>query len=105
LAFLNATSLSLVYAGAHALGGLLDLLHGECNALLLDHVIRFNFESAPDRYREVELNELTPIITITVDVTPGVQKRCKDAGINAYLSKPINPLELRNLIHNLTEPL
>ncbi len=41
LAFSNA-SLGLVHAMAHALGGLLDLPHGECNALLLEHVIDFN---------------------------------------------------------------
>lgn len=52
LAFSNA-SLGLVHAGAHALGGLLDLAHGECNALLLDHVVRFNFKSSPRRYREI----------------------------------------------------
>jgi alcohol dehydrogenase class IV len=35
---------------AHSLGGLLDLPHGECNAILLEHVIDFNFMSAIDRY-------------------------------------------------------
>ena len=27
--------------------------HGECNALLLEHVIRYNFDSVPDRYRDI----------------------------------------------------
>jgi len=49
LAFSNA-SLGAVHAMAHALGGLLDLPHGECNALLLEHVVRFNFPSTPHRY-------------------------------------------------------
>jgi alcohol dehydrogenase len=35
---------------AHSLGGLLDLPHGECNALLLDHVISYNFPEAVERY-------------------------------------------------------
>ena len=52
LAFSNA-SLGLVHAMAHSLGGLMDLPHGLCNALLLEHVIAFNFEAAPDRYRRV----------------------------------------------------
>lgn len=52
LAFSNA-SLGLVHAMAHALGGLLDLPHGECNALLLPHVVEFNFESEPSRYMTV----------------------------------------------------
>jgi alcohol dehydrogenase class IV len=49
LAFSNA-SLGLIHAMAHSLGGLLDLSHGECNALLLEHVIDFNFPSQPDKY-------------------------------------------------------
>ena len=52
LAFSNA-SLGAVHAMAHSLGGLLDLPHGECNALLLEHVIRYNFQSASERYIEV----------------------------------------------------
>ena len=52
LAFSNA-SLGAVHALAHSLGGYLDLAHGECNALLLEHVVRFNFESAPERYRQI----------------------------------------------------
>ena len=52
LAFSNA-SLGAVHALAHSLGGYLDLAHGECNALLLEHVVRFNFEFAPERYRQI----------------------------------------------------
>ncbi len=50
LAFSNA-SLGAVHAMAHSLGGFLDLPHGECNALLLEHVVAFNFSSATERYR------------------------------------------------------
>ncbi|WP_298273412.1 alcohol dehydrogenase-like regulatory protein ErcA [Geobacter sp.] len=49
LAFSN-TSLGLIHAMAHSLGGMLDSPHGECNALLLSHVIDFNFDAVPDRY-------------------------------------------------------
>jgi alcohol dehydrogenase class IV len=52
LAFSNA-SLGAVHAMAHSLGGLLDCAHGECNAILLSHVIAFNFEFAQDRYVEI----------------------------------------------------
>ncbi len=41
MAFSNA-SLGAVHAMAHSLGGYLDLPHGECNAILLSHVLRFN---------------------------------------------------------------
>lgn len=49
LAFSNA-SLGLVHAMAHSLGGVKDLNHGECNALLLEKVVRFNFPAAADKY-------------------------------------------------------
>ena len=52
LAFSNA-SLGLVHSMAHALGGRMDLPHGDCNAILLEHVIRFNFTAAAERYRAV----------------------------------------------------
>jgi alcohol dehydrogenase class IV len=52
LAFSNA-SLGCVHAVAHSLGGYLDLPHGECNASLLPHVVDFNFDAAPERYRKL----------------------------------------------------
>jgi alcohol dehydrogenase class IV len=52
LAFSNA-SLGAVHALAHSLGGYLDLPHGECNALLLEHVVRFNMNSAAERYGRI----------------------------------------------------
>jgi alcohol dehydrogenase len=52
MAFSNA-SLGAVHAMAHSLGGLLDLPHGECNALLLEHVIRYNYDAAPERYQRI----------------------------------------------------
>ena len=52
LAFSNA-SLGAVHAMAHSLGGYSDLPHGECNALLLEHVAEFNFDACPDRYAAI----------------------------------------------------
>ena len=52
LAFSNA-SLGAVHAMAHSLGGFLNLSHGECNAILLDHVIDFNFDAEPLRYQDI----------------------------------------------------
>lgn len=49
LAFSNA-GLGAVHAMAHSVGGFQDLAHGECNALLLEHVAAFNFEVSEDRY-------------------------------------------------------
>ncbi len=52
LAFSNA-SLGAVHAMAHSLGGFLDMPHGECNSILLEHVIGLNFDSAKGRYRDI----------------------------------------------------
>jgi alcohol dehydrogenase class IV len=51
LAFSNA-SLGAVHALAHSLGGRLDLPHGQCNAMLLEAVVDFNFGHAEERYRD-----------------------------------------------------
>ncbi len=52
LAFSNAI-LGATHAMAHSLGGALDLAHGECNAILLDHVIEFNFAAAEERFERI----------------------------------------------------
>jgi len=64
MAFSNA-SLGAVHAMAHSCGGLLDLKHGECNAILLDHVVGYNFDSAADRYRNIAKIFGLPVDTMT----------------------------------------
>jgi alcohol dehydrogenase len=52
VAFTNAI-LGATHAISHQLGGALDLPHGMLNALLLPHVVRFNAEEFPDRFRPI----------------------------------------------------
>lgn len=52
MAFSNA-SLGAVHAMSHSLGGMLDLPHGECNAILLEHLVNYNFKYSPDRFRKI----------------------------------------------------
>ncbi|OPX55003.1 Alcohol dehydrogenase, class IV [Oceanospirillum multiglobuliferum] len=52
LAFSNAI-LGAVHAMSHSLGGYLDLPHGLCNAMLLEHVVDFNFHEAENRFKVV----------------------------------------------------
>ncbi|MBN2643147.1 MAG: iron-containing alcohol dehydrogenase [Victivallales bacterium] len=60
LAFSNA-SLGAVHAMAHSLGGFLDLPHGKCNAILLPHVMDFNFQSAVECFKKIgEKLKLSP---------------------------------------------
>lgn len=52
MAFNNA-SLGHVHAMAHQLGGFYDLPHGECNAILLPHVEKFNLIAKVDRFAKM----------------------------------------------------
>lgn len=52
MAFNNA-SLGFVHAMAHQLGGLYNLPHGVCNAILLPHVENFNLIACPERFADI----------------------------------------------------
>jgi len=52
LAFSNA-SLGAVHAMSHSLGGQTDLPHGLCNAILLDHVVEYNYPYAGEKYKRI----------------------------------------------------
>jgi len=52
MAFNNA-SLGYVHSMAHQLGGLYNLPHGECNALLLPHVEQFNLIAKVEKFVEM----------------------------------------------------
>lgn len=52
MAFNNA-SLGYVHAMAHQLGGLYNLPHGVCNAILLPHVSNFNLIAKADRFADI----------------------------------------------------
>lgn len=60
MAFNNA-SLGYVHAMAHQLGGMYNLPHGICNALLLPHVCRVNMIAATERFADIAdaLGEIT----------------------------------------------
>jgi alcohol dehydrogenase class IV len=89
LAFSNA-SLGLVHAMAHSLGGFKDLSHGECNALLLEYVVDFNFSSEPERYLKIaktlgfdDLNDKYGLINgiANLKIETGVNRTLKEIGV------------------------
>ncbi len=91
LAFSNA-SLGAVHAMAHGLGGLRDLAHGECNALLLPYVMAFNFDAARGPYRRLgEALGLRGLETMSADaerdmVLEAVRELGRAAGADQRLS-------------------
>jgi alcohol dehydrogenase class IV len=50
---LGPVNTAAVHALAYPLGGRFHIAHGVSNALLLPHVLRFNFSAAPVRYAEI----------------------------------------------------
>jgi alcohol dehydrogenase len=94
MAFNNA-SLGHVHAMAHQLGGLYDLPHGVCNAILLPHVERFNMIAKMDRFVDIALamgevvdglstrdaaeKALAAIRTLSADV--GIPRGLKELGV------------------------
>jgi alcohol dehydrogenase class IV len=52
IAFSNSI-LGAVHAMSHQLGGLLDLPHGEVNAILLPYVMEYNLISSPEKYKNI----------------------------------------------------
>jgi len=64
---LGPVNTAAVHALAYPLGGRFHIAHGVSNALLLPHVLRFNFSAAPSRYAEIS-------------VALGVDRNCSDLG-------------------------
>ena len=75
MAFSNA-SLGYVHSMAHQLGGVYDLVHGLCNAILLPEVSRFNAVATPARFVDIAK-------AMGVDVSNMTQEQAIEAGIAA----------------------
>ncbi|HPS13632.1 MAG TPA: iron-containing alcohol dehydrogenase [Prolixibacteraceae bacterium] len=78
LAFSNA-SLGCVHSLAHSLGGYLDLAHGECNAILLPHVVDFNFHAASEKYSIIsQIFDIDTARLSSSDVKKGLMVKLMD---------------------------
>ncbi|MBM25240.1 MAG: L-threonine dehydrogenase [Chloroflexi bacterium] len=84
----NNASLGYVHAMAHQLGGLLDLPHGICNAVLLPHVQAYNSEVAGERLAVIAQ-------AMGVDTTGMSTEEATKEAINAInsLSKDVGTLK------------
>ncbi|MBE0582654.1 MAG: iron-containing alcohol dehydrogenase [Desulfofustis sp.] len=83
LAFSNA-SLGIVHAMAHSLGGRMDLAHGECNALLLEKAIVYNYPHAADQY-----DRLAPLLGLDIERIPAEDRATTIADKVASLRRMI----------------
>ncbi|MFP4128538.1 MAG: alcohol dehydrogenase-like regulatory protein ErcA [Desulfonatronovibrio sp.] len=104
LAFSNAI-LGAVHAMAHSLGGLMDFPHGICNALLLSHVVDFNFDSTPQRYTDIA--ETLGIKTAELnndEIRRSLTRELYELHHRAGLTKSLGELGLnKNLVPRLSE--
>ena len=66
VAFSNA-GLGMVHAMAHQLGGFYNMPHGQCNAMLLPHVMEYNKSINKKRYADVGKALGIPIDAMTID--------------------------------------
>jgi alcohol dehydrogenase class IV len=91
LAFSNAI-LGAAHAMSHSLGGEMDAPHGECNAILLDHVIEFNFPASPERFERIaeamgiDLRGMTPSAKKNA-LLEKVREIKRAAGLNLVLNR------------------
>lgn len=97
IAFSNA-GLGNVHAMAHQLGGVYDLPHGVCNAMLLPYVEEENAKGAPAKFKDIAK-------CLDFDTKDATDQECVDFVINKIkaLSKEVNiPEKLTEL--GVTDP-
>lgn len=116
LAFSNA-SLGCIHSLAHSLGGYLDLAHGECNGILLPHVVDYNFENAKEKYTKIasifnlDVNGLNTSILkrnfidycISLKESAGLNVTLGDRGVTHDLSNALSKKAIADPC-NLTNP-
>ncbi len=84
--------LGAVHAMAHPLGGLLDMPHGEANAILLPHVMRFNLIACKERFAEIaeamgERTEGLSTREAAEKAIEAVERLCSDIGAKQHLAE------------------
>ena len=76
-----------------------DLIYLDCHMPVMD-----GLEAARlirDNEVENKLNR-TPIIALTADVTVEIQNKCKESGMDFYLTKPLDPMKLATTLKNFS---
>ncbi|NDC40312.1 MAG: PAS domain S-box protein [Chitinophagia bacterium] len=83
----------------------LDLMEKEPYDLVLMDIQMPDMNGLQTTYKiRKELKKVTPIVAMTASVMQGERENCMKAGMNEYISKPFNPLELNQKIYNFIKP-
>jgi alcohol dehydrogenase class IV len=105
MAFSNA-SLGLVHGMAHSLGGLFNAPHGLCNAILLEWVVDYNFDSAAWKYSQIAKAvgidiESIKMEDLKLELLNSIRSLKNSAGLDYSLSKlGVTVNDLDNLAKN-----
>jgi len=87
----------------------LDALHRETFDLVLMDVQMPEMDgfdaTRAIRQAEARTGRHVPIVAMTAHAMKGDRERCLEAGMDDYISKPVQPLELRRVIQALAAPL
>jgi alcohol dehydrogenase class IV len=88
---LGSVNTAAVHALAYPIGGRFHIPHGVSNALLLPHVLRFNFSAAPERYAEIALAlgvaPNGPALTTAEHGVEFLSRLSRDCGVPQTLSE------------------
>jgi alcohol dehydrogenase len=81
-----------VHCMAESLGGIYDLPHGVCNAILLPYVMEYNMEYCLDRYAKVA--QAMGVGEDAASAVAGVRALCRDVGLPALSTLGIRESDL-----------
>ena len=85
---------------------LLKLEQGEFDAVFMDvEMPKMDGVEATKQIRNSErpLNKNIPIIAMTAHALPEIQKKCLDAGMDNYITKPLEPERLKAVLIELEQ--
>ena len=54
------------------------------------------------RAEEAKLDKHTPILAMSAHVLSDVQEQCRQAGMDGFISKPVQPEEIRSALEKIT---
>lgn len=73
-----------------------DLILMDCHMPVMDGFLA----TARIRAQQANTSDRVPIIGITADVQKNIQKRCREAGMDDYLSKPFTKSQLQHVLEH-----